>query len=368
MIERRQFIMAASGFVFVPASAPSTARVVKVGTLINGGPGPIMEVFKAAFASLGYIEGRGLNFEHRFARGQLDRLPALASELVEVGVDVILASGGPASRAAKGAISTIPIVFSIVTDPLALGLVASMERPGGNVTGITSLDADQADRQLDLLRSVFPKVTRVGILSDDTIPGVDASGLAPIDRANSAAARKLGIQPIVRKVAGGPTPDYAAALDDMLKQGAEALLVLEAPMPLRDGKIVAETAAARRMPSIFPGGQSGTGGLIAYGTSVPTHGPECRCWRIRSSRHTARPNSGRNDYPTRVCREFENGARHRRNHPRTGAEPSRPRDPVAPDKTSPKPLVRVMSTPSDIISAMSGPVPAKSLSASKRRC
>jgi putative ABC transport system substrate-binding protein len=270
MIERRQFILAASGFVFFPVtgSAQPTVRVVKVGTLINGGPGPIMEVFKAAFASLGYIEGRGLNFEHRFARGQLDRLPALARELVEVGVDVIFAVGGPASRAAKGATSTIPIVFSIVTDPLALGLVASMERPGGNATGITSLDADQADRQLDLLRSVFPKLARVGILSDDTIPGIDASGLAPIDRANSAAARKLGIEPIVRKVAGGPSPDYAAALDDMLKQGAEALLVLEVPMPLRDGKIVAETAATRRMPSVFPGGQSGAGGLIAYGTSL----------------------------------------------------------------------------------------------------
>lgn len=270
MIERRQFIFAASalGISTVIASAQPAARIIKVGTLINGGPGPIMEVFKAAFARLGYTEGRDLTFEHRFARGQLDRLPALASELVQVGVDVIFAAGGPASRAAKNATSTIPIVFSIVTDPLALGLVASMERPDGNATGITSLDPDQADRQVALLRSVFPKLACVGILSDDTIPGADTSGLAPIDRANSAAARKLGIEPIVRKVAGGPSPDYAAALDEMIKKGAEALLVLEVPMPLRDGKMVAEAAATRRMPSIFPGGQSGTGGLIAYGTSV----------------------------------------------------------------------------------------------------
>ena len=270
MIERRQFIAAASalGISTIIARAQPSSQVVRVGSLINGGPGPILQVFKEAFEALGYAEGRDLIFEHRFARGQLDRLPALASELVQAGVHVILAVGGPASRAAKAATSTIPVVFSIVTDPLLLGLVESVERPGGNLTGLTSLDPEQADRQMALLRTVFPKLARVGILSDDTIPGADASGLAPIDRANSAAARRLGIEPIVRKVAGGPNPDYASALDDMLQHRAEALLVLEVPMPLRDGKTVAEAASARRMPSIFPGGQSGTGGLITYGTSV----------------------------------------------------------------------------------------------------
>jgi putative tryptophan/tyrosine transport system substrate-binding protein len=213
-------------------------------------------------------DGQGLAFEPRFANGQLDRLPELAADLAGRGVDVSFAAGGPASRAAKSATSTIPIVFSIVTDPVALGLVASMERPGGNLTGITSLDPEQADRQIALLRRLLPKLSRLGILSDDTIPGADAIGHAPIDRANAAAARSLGMEPIIRKVAGGPSPDYARALDEMLADGAEALLVLEVPMPLRDGKIVADLAMARRIPSIFPGGQSGTGGLIAYGTSV----------------------------------------------------------------------------------------------------
>jgi len=270
MIERRQFIVAASAFgisTFMARAQPA-GRVVRVGSLINGGPGPILQVFKEAFETLGYAEGRDLIFEHRFAHGQLDRLPALAGELVQANVHVILAAGGPASRAAKGATSTIPIVFSIVTDPLLLGLVENLALPGGNLTGLTSLDPEQADRQMALLRSVFPKLARVGILSDNTIPGADASGLAPIDRANSEAARALGIEPIVRKVAGGAKPDYASALDDMLQNGAEALLVLEVPMPLRDGKIVAEATNARRMPSIFPGGQSSTGGMIAYGTSV----------------------------------------------------------------------------------------------------
>lgn len=276
MIRRRQFMNSAIAFGLLPSPsrAQAPAKTIKIGLLINGGPGPIpgggsvIELFRSEFAKLGYVEGAGFALEPRYARGQLDQLPALASELTQLGVDVILTLGGPASRAAMGATSTIPIVFSIVTDPLALGLVASMERPVGNVTGITSLDPEQADRQMALLRSVLPNLARVGILSDDTIPGADANGLAPIDRANVAAARKLGIEPIARKVAGGASPDYATALDDMRKNGAEAPLVLEVPMPLRDGKIVAEAAATRRMPTIFPGGEFHTGGLISYGTTV----------------------------------------------------------------------------------------------------
>lgn len=286
MIGRREFVISAVALSFsstVSRTQPMT-RALKIGALINGGPGPVIEIngrpsdvvelLRSEFARLGYAEGPGFALEPRYARGQLDRLPALAADLTQLGVDLILTLGGPASRSAKQATSTIPIVFSIVTDPVLLGLVASWERPGGNVTGVTSLDPEQADRQMALLRSVFPKLVRVGILSDDTIPGADASGLAPIDRANAAAARKLGIEPIVRKVAGSPTPpDYAAALDDMRKNAAEALVVLEVPMPLRDGKIVAKAAAARRIPTVFPGGQSGTGGLISYGTSVPNTWP-----------------------------------------------------------------------------------------------
>lgn len=274
-MNRRQFLLSVSalsasaiGLPGVTAWAQPTSKTPKIGVLINGGPGPVVGILQKAFARVGYIDGQGMALEFRYAHGQLGRHGALAAELVQLGVDVIMTLGGPASRAAKDTTSTIPIVFSIVTDPVALGLVASMDRPGGNVTGVTNLDPEQAVRQFELIRILLPKVTRVGILSDMTIPGADSSGLAPIDRANAAAARQLGIEPLVRKVAEGPSPDYVGALDDMIKQGAEALLVLEVPMPLRDGKTVAELATARRLPTIFPGGQSGTGGLIAYGTSV----------------------------------------------------------------------------------------------------
>lgn len=274
-MNRRQFLLLVSA---LPASATSlpdavaraqpASKAPKIGVLINGGPGPVVGILQKAFARIGYVDGQGMTLEFRYAHGRLDRHRALASDLVQLGVDVIMTLGGPASRAAKDTTSTIPIVFSIVTDPVALGLVASMGRPGGNVTGVTSLDPEQAVRQFELIRTLLPKVTRVGILSDMTIPGADSSGLAPIDRANAAAARQLGIEPLLRKVAEGPSPDYAGALDDMVKHGAEALLVLEVPMPLRDGKTVAELTTTRRLPTIFPGGQSGTGGLISYGTSV----------------------------------------------------------------------------------------------------
>ncbi len=268
-MHRRRFMLSALAAMLPAGIAPAAAAAAKVGILINGGPGhPVIDAFRKGFATLGYAEASGFAIEPRYAKGQLDRLPALAAELAQTGVDVIMALGGPAARAAKNATSTIPIVFSIVTDPVALGLVGSIDRPGGNATGITSLDPDQAIRQFELIRTLLPKAARVGILSDTTIPGADSSGLAPIDRANAAAGRKFDIEPLVRKVSDGPSPDYAGTLDALVKDGAEALLVLEVPMPLRDGKTVAELATARRLPTIFPGGQSGTGGLIAYGTSV----------------------------------------------------------------------------------------------------
>jgi len=269
-MNRRQFILStyAVSLLGGVARAQPAPKTLKVGILVNGGPGPVIDAFREDFAKLGYPEGDGFEIEPRYAQGQLNRLPALAAELVQLGADVIMTLGGPASRAAKNATSTIPIVFSIVTDPIALGLVAGMDHPGGNATGVTSLDPEQAVRQLELIRSMFPKLTRIGILSDATIPGADSSGLAPIDRANDAAARKFGMQPLIFKLPDGPSPDLAGALDSMVKDGAEALLVLEVPVPFRHRKAVAELAASRSLPTIFPGGQSDAGGVITYGTSV----------------------------------------------------------------------------------------------------
>ena len=247
--------------------AQQTSKIPRIGIMINGGPGPVVEALKRDFAKAGYVEGQTIAFEPRYAQGQLGRHPELAADLVKAGVDVILTLGGPASRAAKNATSTIPIVFSIVTDPIALGLVSSMDRPGGNATGLTNLDPQQATKQMELLKEILPKLKRVAILSDADIPGADASGLAPIERANVAAARALGLEPQVLK-AKGPSPDFESAFAEMEKARAEALLVLEVPVTLVNGKQLAERATARRLLSVFPGGQGATGGVIAYGTTV----------------------------------------------------------------------------------------------------
>jgi len=170
-MHRRRFMLSALATTLPVSAALPASRASIVGILINGRPGhPVIDAFRRSFATLGYAEAQGFAIEPRYAQGQLNRLPALAAELVQLGVDLIMTLGGPASRAASDATSTIPIVFSIVTDPVLLGLVTSMERPGGNVTGITSLDPEQAIRQFELIRTLFPKLARVGILSDTTIP------------------------------------------------------------------------------------------------------------------------------------------------------------------------------------------------------
>jgi putative ABC transport system substrate-binding protein len=242
----------------------------RVGILINGGPSPLFDSIKknllSDFAELGYVEGRDVVIEPRFAELKLERLPSLASELANANVDVIVALGAPAAVAAQKATSTIPVIFSIVVDPIAVKLVASMEKPGNNVTGITSLDPQQASKQFELLKEAFPGIKRVAILSDQTIPGADERGLAPIDRANEAAARALGLEPQIVKVKSAA--DLEAAIATMIKGRAEALRVLEVPVPFTARKQVAELAIKNRLPAMFPGGQADAGGVITYGTSV----------------------------------------------------------------------------------------------------
>jgi putative ABC transport system substrate-binding protein len=141
-----------------------------------------------------------------------------------------------------------------------------MDKPGSNVTGITSLDPQQASKQFELLKEAFPGIKRVAILSDQTIPGADEHGRAPIDRANEAAARALGLEPQIVKVKSAA--DLEAAIAAMIKERAEALLVLELPVPFTARKQVAELAIKNRLPAMFPGGQADAGGVITYGTSV----------------------------------------------------------------------------------------------------
>jgi putative ABC transport system substrate-binding protein len=248
--------------------APQSKKIWRVGFMTNGARGsPEFDGVRKGFADLGYAEGKNIHLEPRFAEHQLDRHPSFAADLVRLGMDVVLTFGGPATVAAKKATATIPVVFLLVADPVAVGVAASLERPGSNATGITNHDPDQARMQFALLREVFPTLSRVAILSDADIPGANGSGLAPIERVNVEAARELGLEPRVFKVRG-PSPDLSHVFTAMTGERFEALLMLEVPAPMSHRKRVAELAVASRLPTIFPGSVPDSGGLITYGTSV----------------------------------------------------------------------------------------------------
>ena len=212
------------------------------------------------------MEGSNLVIEARFAEGNLDRLPGFAAELVGMRVDVIAAYGGPPTRAARGASTSIPIVANLVADPVALGYATTLERPGGNVTGITNHDPGLALLQLTLLREIFPALERVAFLSDADIPGADSTGFAPIERSNIAAAAAMKITPQVLKLRG-PEPDFDGAFSAMAAQKAQALVVLEVPVPFGNRMRIAAMAAARRIPTMFWGGASTAGGMMSFGTT-----------------------------------------------------------------------------------------------------
>ena len=252
-----------------PQSLSQTARMPRLGMLFNGSPenNPAVIAVHRAFERLGYREGAEIAYESRFAQGQLERLPALAEDLVAQGVDVIATFGGPPTSAAVRATHHIPVVFAIVADPVAVGFVHSLERPDGNATGITNHDPQQAQQQMTLMRMLMPGLQRLAIVSDADIPGADASGLAPIERGNVAAAKAAGIAPQVLKLRS-PTPDLEGSFAAMETEGAQAVLALEVPVAIAHRKRIAQLATSRRLPTLFSAGSSDAGGVLSYGTKV----------------------------------------------------------------------------------------------------
>lgn len=283
-MDRRTFLTGAAALaagLARPSSnshAQQTGKVYRVGILVNGGanvdgkPNPAVEVLRKEMAQLGYVEGTNVIYEARFPEGQLERLPGFATELIDTGVDVIAAFGGPSTNAARKATTTIPIVAALVADPVAIGVAKTLERPGGNITGATNNDPELPNLQLEMLKALLPKLARVAILSDSDIPGADGSGLAPIERTNVAAARAAGLTPQVLKVRG-PKPDLEAAFKAMVSERADALVVLEVPATIAERKRIAALAVQHRLPTMFWGGASDSGALLSYGTSFTADFP-----------------------------------------------------------------------------------------------
>jgi putative ABC transport system substrate-binding protein len=222
-----------------------------------------LDVFREALRELGYVEGQSVAIEYRFAEGKAERLPDLAKELVRLKVDVIVTVGGvPSAQAAQRATKAIPIVASGAADPVAAGLVASLARPGGNITGPTIISHELVGKELELLREVVPKVSRVAVLWNPTNPG-NVTQL----RGAEAAARTLGmrLQPVEARGPGEIDRAFAA----MARERAGALLVLLDAMFLDQRERIAGLAAKNRLPAVYGLRRHvEAGGLMAYGANL----------------------------------------------------------------------------------------------------
>jgi putative tryptophan/tyrosine transport system substrate-binding protein len=253
--------LVALAFLVVPliaeAREPGTAG--RVGVLFGGSPpDPFVESFKQGLHSLGYVEGRNVNIEYRWAEGRGERLSDLAAELVRLKVDVIVASS-QAALAAKQATATIPIVMPIITDPVRLGLVASLARPGGNATGFATQNDQLPGKWMELVKETFPKVSRVAVLWSPIYDG--GAQLT----ASEAAARSLGIRLQALKVER--PDDFVTAFADVQNSRAEALIVSSSPFFYAHRARLVELAAKHRIPTIYHQSEFviGSGGLMSYG-------------------------------------------------------------------------------------------------------
>jgi len=247
--------------------AQSAGKVWRIGILSNV---PLTDpegarlwgAFIQGLRDLGYVEGQNITIEHRSSEGKFERLPDLAAELVRLKVDVIVTPALHNALAAKQATRTIPIVMASSGDPVGSGLVASLARPGGNVTGLSALGFEIVGKQLELLKEIVPRVSRVAVLGNPTSQEVYPLWLGQV----KVAARSLGVQLQILE-ARGPD-DFEKAFAAMTRERAGALFVLGDGMFLLHRTRIAELAAKHRLPAMYPvRGFVDAGGLIVYGPS-----------------------------------------------------------------------------------------------------
>ena len=267
MMDRRTFL-AGTGAVLlaVPraAEAQQSGKVSRIAFLsvnTRAAMSARTEAFRQGLRELGYVEGGNISIEYRFADGQPERLPALAAELVRLKVDVIVTEGPTATRVAKKATSTIPIVMAQDPDPVGAGFVASLARPGGNITGLSNFRAELGGKRLELLKEIVPRLARVAVLWTSTTPGNAQSR-----RETELAASALGMQPQYLDVLG--PKDIETVFGAARKGRADAVLVLASPFFLSNRTQVADLAVKSRLPAMYYTTEYvQDGGLISYGVS-----------------------------------------------------------------------------------------------------
>ena len=260
-MRRRNFTAWLCGVAAFPRAALAQPRtgIPVIGYLIPGNPEPVFGYFKEGLRILGYIEGRNIQIEFRSADGKPERLAALAAGLVGIKVDILVAAQTPAITAAKQATSQIPIVMAGSGDPVGTGLIASLARPGGNITGTTGTTADMGAKTLELFRELIPSAKRVAVLANATDPFTKPF-LDQLQRAGRSMA--LEISPIMIR----ETAEFSAAFVDMVKRRTDGVIV----QPSLQRRIAAEMAMKHRLPAFSPQGPfPGEGGLMSYSASIP---------------------------------------------------------------------------------------------------
>jgi putative tryptophan/tyrosine transport system substrate-binding protein len=264
------FALALSALFFalcLPLEAQQTGKIRRIGFLSGGFPGASHWTarLRKELRELGYVEGENITIESRYSENRLDRSPALAEDLVRFKVDVLLAAATPAAVAAKNATRTIPIVFYGGFDPVALGLVDSLARPGGNVIGFTSIAVVLVGKRLELLKETVPKLSRVAVLWDPRNPGSEQQW-----KESQLPARELGLQ--LHSIEVSSADKFEGAFKEATKAHNTAAALMASPFFYSNQKQIADLATKNRLPAIYPRGEFvASGGLMSYGADDTEH-------------------------------------------------------------------------------------------------
>ena len=247
------------------AEAQEPKKVPRIGVIfpaVSSVSAPFMAVFREGFHDLGYTEGKNIVIEERYADGKEDRLPALAAELVQLKVDIIMVGGGNATLAAKNATKTVPIVMGTASDPVGTGLVASLARPGGNITGSTLINPDLSGKRLELLKETIPKLKHVAVLIHRDNPAATL-----MLKETETAAQSLGLQLQILEVHGSNELENAFGV---AKKGrAEAMNVLSSAFLQIERKKIVELASMGQLTAMYVDRQFvESGGLMSYGANI----------------------------------------------------------------------------------------------------
>jgi putative ABC transport system substrate-binding protein len=263
-VRRREFILALGGASAWPLAARAQQQGMPVIGFLSGTSvwAPLVAAFRQGLSEAGYDDGRNVAIEYRWADGQYDRLPALAANLVRRQVTVIAAITTPAILAAKAATATIPIVFTTIADPVQIGLVASLSRPGGNITGVTSLNVEIGPKLLELLHEVVPTATVVALLLNPTNPNAETSS-----KGFQAAAGVLGVQ--LHVLHASTERDLDTVFATLAQQRGGALVIAPDVFFSNQKEQLAALALRHAVPAIFQSPEfAAAGGLMSYGGSL----------------------------------------------------------------------------------------------------